>query len=342
MNASNLVDSLVDSSIPTFLLGAVPPGEGTSPGQALDICKKFVTRSRPLACDGYIVYDIQDEESRSSEPRPFPYRKLMDPSGFGTIVSRISGKPCLIYKCIADESLESWLEDCGRAGHRAVNVVGRATSAESASGPSMSDAMEMVKRKSELAFGCVCIAERHTAKYASDRGRAYPREHLNMIRKIKSGAQWFVSQAIYDPAPTIALLKDYAAACVEDGLEPKKVVLTFTPVSRDKTMRFVKWLGVQIPPDTEAAILGHETNEARVEKSVQLLCECLDTILAETRHLNLPLGISVESVSIFKAEINAVHDLFAKLQQRMLDSRNIPWSVGWFQVPRTGEELAEM
>ena len=103
MSSSSLVDSLVDTSVPTFLLGEVPPGEGTSPGQALEICRKFVTRSRALACDGYIVYDIQDEESRSSEPRPFPYRKLMDPSGYASIVSRSSGKPCLIYKCIADE-----------------------------------------------------------------------------------------------------------------------------------------------------------------------------------------------------------------------------------------------
>lgn len=50
-----LVQSLLDPSIPTFLLGEVPPGDGTPPGQALEICRKFVNRSRSMACDGYIV-----------------------------------------------------------------------------------------------------------------------------------------------------------------------------------------------------------------------------------------------------------------------------------------------
>lgn len=285
------------------------------------------------------MYDIQDEEGRSSEPRPFPFRKLMDPSGYASLVSKSSGKPCLIYKCIADDAFDSWLETCERThGHRAINVVGRATSSSSAaaSGPSMTEAMKIVNEKTKLVFGCVCIAERHTAEYAAKRGHAYPREHINMIRKVKAGANWFISQAVYDPNPTIALLKDYAAACREEGLRPKKVVLTFTPVSREKTMRFVKWLGVQIPKETEASILGCETPEARVEKSVDMLCDCLDTILKETAHLDVPLGVSVESVSIFKAEINAVHDLFGKLQQRILDARNIPWTIRWVRSDTLG------
>lgn len=328
---ASLVESLRDPSIPTFLLGEVPPGEGTPPGQALEICRKFVQRSRTMACDGYIVYDIQDEEGRSKEQRPFPFRKLMDPSGYASLVSKTSGKPCLIYKCIADDALCAWLETCERThGHRAVNVVGRATSAPGA-GPTMAEAMRIVGQTG-LAFGAVCIAERHTPDYAAARGYRYPREHLNMIRKMHAGAEWFVSQAVYDAGPTVALLKDYAAACRQQGLRPKKVVLTFTPVSREKTLRFVKWLGVTVPAATEAAIMQCDTNEARVDKSIDLLCQVLDVVLAETAHLDVPLGINVESVSIYKAEINAVHDLFAKLQQRMLDARNIPWTIAWVRA----------
>ena len=97
-----VVSSLKDPTRPTFLLGDVPPGEGTPPGKAQEICNKFVARSRSLASDGFIVYDIQDEEARSAEPRPFPYRKLMDPSGYASLLSQSSGKPCIVYKCIAD------------------------------------------------------------------------------------------------------------------------------------------------------------------------------------------------------------------------------------------------
>ena len=67
-----LAKALADPGRPVFLLGSVPPREGTSPEDAATICEKFVERSRCHATDGFIVYDIQDEASRTVEARPFP------------------------------------------------------------------------------------------------------------------------------------------------------------------------------------------------------------------------------------------------------------------------------
>lgn len=75
-----LAKALADPARPVFLLGSVPPREGTSSADAYTICEKFVARSRCQATDGFIVYDIQDEASRTSEARPFPFRRTMDPS----------------------------------------------------------------------------------------------------------------------------------------------------------------------------------------------------------------------------------------------------------------------
>eukprot|EP00635_Sarcinochrysidales_sp_CCMP3193_P009601 CAMPEP_0118913754 /NCGR_PEP_ID=MMETSP1166-20130328/14422_1 /TAXON_ID=1104430 /ORGANISM="Chrysoreinhardia sp, Strain CCMP3193" /LENGTH=397 /DNA_ID=CAMNT_0006853319 /DNA_START=3 /DNA_END=1196 /DNA_ORIENTATION=- len=331
--SNSLVASLLDGSRPTFLIGEVPPMEKTSPGQAQEICGKFIARARSMPCDGYIIYDIQDEEGRSESPRPFPFRRLMDPSGYASLVSKTAGKDCLVYKCVNDANFEEWLDTCEKVhGHRAINVVGRATATGPTVGPSMADAMAIVRKRTHLHFGCVCIAERHTPEYAATRGYAAPREHENMLRKQQAGAEWFISQAVYDAKPTIALLRDYAAACRERGMKPKKVVLTFTPVSRPKTLAFVKWLGVTVPKEAEEAILSEETNELRAEKSIDLLCACLDDVLDAAKVIDVPLGISVESVSIYKAEINAVHVLFAKLQQRILDAQGIKWTVQWNHV----------
>ena len=110
------------------------------------------------------------------------------------------------------------------------------------------------------------------------------------------------------------------------GLAPRKVVLTFAPCGRAKTMVFLKWLGVRVPPDAEARILGADSP---VDESVALLCEILKQILDETRGCGVPLGVSVESVSIFKKEIEAVHDLFRKTQAIALDARGTPWKVTW-------------
>jgi hypothetical protein len=304
-----------------------------------------MARSRTLASDGFIVYDIQDEPGRSidMEPRPFPFRRVMDSSRYAALLSRSSGKQCLVYKCVADPKFESWLETAATVhGHSAINLVGRATSKSSDEyqGPTISQAMEMTSsNKTSLSFGCVCIAERHTLESAKARGKAYPTEHQNMLRKQRAGAQWFISQAVYDPEPTIRLLKDYAALCRESGVTPRKVVLTFAPVSRMKTMTFVKWLGVKVPKETEERILNATKP---VEESVTVLCSILQEILAECVGVGVPLGISCESVSIYKAEIDGVHELFRRLQGILLDARGSPWKVQWVEVmPPANDEDEE-
>lgn len=341
MDELPLSSRLADPARPVFLLGDVPPGEGTPPGKAQSIADKFMRRSQTLASDGFIVYDIQDEPGRSDADRPFPFRRLMDSSAHAALLSRSSGKQCLVYKCVADKEFDGWLERAATDhGHSAINLVGRATSGEAYEGPTLPEAMEIVSERAQASrggtrgaaavrFGCVCISERHTLEAAAKRGKPYPTEHQNMLRKQKAGADWFISQAVYDPEPTIRLLKDYAALCREQGVTPRKVVLTFAPVSRKKTMNFIKWLGVNVPPETEARILEAERP---VDASVELLCDMLRTILSECSGVGVPLGVSCESVSIYKAEIDGVHELFRRLQGILLDGRGSPWKVQWVEV----------
>ena len=332
-SSASLADNLSDPTRPTFLLGDVPPREGTPPGKCLSICQKFMTRSRTLACDGFIVYDIQDEPGRATSgiERPFPFRQLMDSSEYAALLSRSSGKPCVVYKCIADAKFEEWIDRASTEhGHSAINLVGRPSASQSYEGPTMAEAMQIASTKEQRTkFGCVCIAERHTMEAAAARGKKYPTEHLNMLKKQKAGARWFVSQAVYDAEPTIRLLTDYAAECRKAGLAPRKVLLTFCPVSRPKTMQFVKWLGVRVPDETETNILQ---SDKPVDSSIDVLCTLLRTILQETSGIGVPLGISCESVSIYKAEIDGVHELFRRLQSILLDARGSPWKVHWVEI----------
>ena len=94
-------------------------------------------------------------------------------------------------------------------------------------------------------------------------------------------------------------------------------------------MNFVKWLGVKVPPEAESSILEAEKP---VDASVEFLCGVLRTILSECVGVGVPLGISCESVSIYKAEIDGVHELFRKLQEILLDARGSPWKVQWVEV----------
>ena len=133
---------LADPSRPVFLLGDVPPGEGTPPGRCQEIADKFLQRSRPLATDGFIVYDIQDEPGRTDMDRPFPYRRVMDSSAHAALLARSSGRECLVYKCVADANFDTWLQTAKSThGHSAINLVGRASSEGEYVGPTISVAM---------------------------------------------------------------------------------------------------------------------------------------------------------------------------------------------------------
>jgi hypothetical protein len=132
-----------------------------------------------------------------------------------------------------------------------------------------------------------------------------------MLNKISFGAEWFITQGIFDAEPTIKLLNDYGDLCREKGLTPKKVILTFAPCGRSKTMTFIKWLGMQVPPEVESRILEATDN---VRESITILKEILIRILQNTSSSGVPIGLNVESLSIFKEEINGAHELFQILQ----------------------------
>jgi hypothetical protein len=69
--------------------GLTPPLEGAKPEELRETARKFVERSATLATDGFIVYDIQEEKGRTPEPRPFPFRKLDDPSHFARVLKEV-------------------------------------------------------------------------------------------------------------------------------------------------------------------------------------------------------------------------------------------------------------
>jgi hypothetical protein len=298
-----------------------PPLDGSDAATTLEAARNFVDKSRGLACDGYVVYDIQEEAGRTEDARPFPFRKLGDPGEFAHAIRTASKgqMESIVYKCVAETAseaaFEAWLREATQST-RAYNFVGGASSSQSYNGPTIARAAEMLKSSgAECAFGGVTIAERHMKK---------GNEHETLRAKQEAGAEWFISQAIFDADATIKLVNDYGAECVLHGIAPKRIVLTFAPCGREKTMKFIKWLGCSVPEDVEREIL---TADDPAQKSVQLLVAMCARIIEETKASKVPLGVSVESVSIFKNEKEAARDLFRLTQAVMLDAYGLDWSM---------------
>ena len=137
-------------------------------------------------------------------------------------------------------------------------------------------------------------------------------EAARRLGKGIEGCGYFISQTVYHAQPTQRLLADYLRDCRGAGTAPKRVVLTFAPCGREKTLAFLRWLGVNVSAETERSILGAANPLA---KSIEVCRDNLRRILDVGYASHISLGINVESVTINRDEIDASVHLFHSLKE---------------------------
>ncbi len=309
---SLLKEALLDPAKSVLLYGTTPPRADSSDELVQGAARKLAERVRALPLDGVVVYDIQDESGRTASPRPFAFTGTIDPRAYSKLLRELTGKPAITYKCVGtngEPAWNDWLSATSGYGVEFLSIVGRPTSGVRYP-LSLSRAIRLAAaHPAGFAVGGVVIAERHTA----DRS-----ESARMLAKGIEGCGYFISQTVYHAHASERLLAAYARDCRGAGVEPRRVVLSFSPVGRDKTMAFLKWLGVHLPPETQRAILGAPNPLA---KSIDICRENLRRILAHDYANTIPLGVNIESVSINKDEIDASMDLFHALAEVLAEKR---------------------
>lgn len=302
----SLREKLHDTKGVVRLYGTTPPREGSPAGMVEGAAAKLAERVRRLPLDGFVVYDIQDESRRTAVPRPFPFTRTVDPRAYARRLFSQTGVPAIAYKCIGETSeanWRAWLDETARDySIDYLSIVGRPTSRGGGYPLSLTGAIRIAARhERRFTIGGVTIAERHGRQSSESR---------RMIDKASHGASFFVSQTVYHPGATVRMLADYERDCAQAGVAPRRVVLTFAPVGREKTLAFMKWLGISIAPETERAI---QCAASPLAKSIEICRANLARILDQDYVGRVPLGINVESVSINKDEIDASVDLFHSL-----------------------------
>ena len=299
---------LADRRAPVFLYGTTPPRSGATPAQVNDAAEKLAARMRPLALDGLVVYDIQDESGRTRQPRPFPFAGTVDPRRYSMLLRERTGLTPITYKALGnmeEASWQAWLVESAQADLRLVSVVGRPTSGVRYPLALARAVRLAAEHPARFTVGGVAIAERHTDERS---------ESARLLAKAVEGCTYFISQTVYHASPTQRLLRDYLRDCRGAGVEPRRIVLTLAPCGREKTLAFVRWLGVNVAPETERAILDASNPLA---KSIEICRDNLRRILDEPYAAAVPLGVNVESVSINRDEIDASIDLFHALREVM-------------------------
>lgn len=308
-----LKNKLLDPRQTVLLYGTTPPRAGSSEQVVRGAAEKLAARVRSLPIDGVVVYDIQDESGRTQLPRPFAFSGTVDPRAYSRMLRGLTAKPAITYKCVGelDEAAwQAWLAEAAREhGVGFVSIVGRPTSGVRYP-LALSRAIRLAAaHPAGFTVGGVAIAERHTAERS---------EAARLLAKGIEGCGYFISQTVYHPQATERLLADYARDCRGAGVAPRRIVLSFSPVGREKTMAFLNWLGVRIPPETARAILGAAKPLA---KSIEICRDNLRRILEHDYAREIPMGVNVESVSINKDEIDASVDLFHALNGVLREAR---------------------
>jgi hypothetical protein len=299
----DLKAKLPDPGQTVLLYGTTPPRLGTAPESIAAAADKLAARLAGLPLDGVVLYDIQDETGRTEVARPFPFVGTVDPRQY----AKFFRLPAIVYKALGridEPQWRAWLDE-SKADVQFLSIVGRPASGVRYALP-LSRAIRLAAgHAGGFTVGGVVIAERH------DESRS---EAARLLAKGIEGCGYFISQTVYQAPPTQRLLADYLRDCRGAGSEPRRVILTFAPCGREKTLAFMRWLGVNVPAETARAILGAPSPLA---KSIEICRDNLRRILDGAYASQIPLGINVESVSINRDEIDASVDLFHALNEVM-------------------------
>jgi hypothetical protein len=296
---SMLFEKIKNRESGIVLYGIVPPKKETPPEKLTEISMKLMERLPIGILDGLLIYDIQDEISRTTENRPYPFIESLD--GYSFCKSHLHSLPLpkIIYRATgkySKEELSLFLSSAKENKYLTV-FVGAASKHQDVS-LSIHQAYQLKQETNpDLPLGGVMIPERHLKNKD---------EHLRVFRKIEEGCSFFISQGVYDITAAKNFLSDYHYHGREHGIPLVPIIFTLTPCGSIKTLQFMKWLGISIPRWLENELIHSQDILAR---SLQICAENWTELSDFARSKNIPIGCNIESVAIRKVEVEASFEL---------------------------------
>ena len=275
--------------------GITPPKMSSSEEKRRTIAEAQSARIAALPIDALVVYDLQDESSRTDAVRPFPFLQAIDPLDYALDYLHAIPQRKILYRSVSGldaAALKIWLNRLHQNGGAAV-FVGAPSQAQKVS-LGLGDAYRLrASEGPQVPLGGVLIAERHQGTV---------QEHERVLRKIEHGCSFFVTQAAYSVSASKNVLSDLYYRAQDEGREIPPILITLSPCGSRKTLEFMAWLGVSVP-----RWLQNELIHAKdiLQKSVDLSLAGFEELHAFAVEKGIPLGCNVESVSLAKAEIDA-------------------------------------
>ncbi|HEB94170.1 MAG TPA: 5,10-methylenetetrahydrofolate reductase [Gammaproteobacteria bacterium] len=306
-----LVEKIKSRESGIIVYGITPPKKATSVEKIAEISSRQVQRIQSLKIDGLILYDIQDEKSRTSEERPFPFMETLDAFCYSKEYLRSLPIPKVIYRSVGKYStaeLSQFLKSASPKDTLTV-FVGSPSKSQSVT-LSMNDAYKLkAETGSNLLLGGVTIPERHQSK--GD-------EHIRVFDKISQGCTFFVSQGVYDVNASKDFLSEYYYYGQEHDIPLVPILFTLTPCGSLKTLQFMKWLGISIPKWLENELThSNDILQKSLDFSEQSWLELKN--FADKK--GIPVGCNIESVAIRKIEVDASIELVQRISRSLMSGQ---------------------
>ena len=240
--------------------------------------------------DAINIPEVHDEIGRGD--RPVTNQKRGEPREFGMLLQDIVGIEAIINRVVVHEPFEEqmrWIEETNTTYEiENMIIVGGESSKVDYPGPTVNKMLQSIAKRSnsngaDIFCGGIAIPSRKD-------------ESKNLIRKSEHGSEFFTTQVLYDAENINKMINNYQSRCNELDTFPRRILLSFAPVSSQKNIEFLKWLGVEIPDDTERYLKGRpgSMTERSLDVAVEVLNEILDFITVN--NLKVPVGLNVENI----------------------------------------------
>jgi len=252
--------------------------------------------------DAINIPEVRDEVARGE--RPVKNQLRAEPREFGRLLQDIVGVEAIVNRVVVHQKLNDelkWLAETNKKYEieNLITVGGESRSIDYP-GPSVNEALAAIKKNENINLLCGGISIPSREK-----------ESLKLIEKSENGSEFFTTQVLYDSSKIIKMISHYQKRCDQKKTFPRRLLLSFAPVSSEKNIKFLKWLGVEIPAETE--ILLKKDLSKMTDKSMEIAVNVLQETL---NHLNenditVPIGLNVEHIMSynFQASIEMLQEL---------------------------------
>ncbi len=261
------------------ILTIIPPPRQWEPARVDRKAFEIATLTRAIGIDTVSIPEVIEEKSRGE--RTIPYRLKVDNAYFGRLLRKYNPQLTIILNKVVPvmkkDEFERWLQEHSPEYQHLV-LVGGESSRIQYPGYSPTEAAPIAARYVKHLYGITIFHRRNEA--------------ARLLKKTKAGIGAFFSQIIFDLCHVRETLDEYYYLARKEGIKPARIYISIAPISRERDLDFIKWLGVMIPYELEKRF---RENPDRMEG---LSLEVIRNLVEEISKWEYDLGINMEHVML--------------------------------------------